>query len=193
MKKNISLLVLLFVFAFALQAQTPAPKFTVLSKSPAAVAYYPNNFAHDRGDGPKKAGNTVYAKIVYFRPAKKEREVFGKLVPFNQVWRTGANENTEIKFYNDVVIQGKSIKAGTYSLFTIPTETDWTIILNSDLDHWGAFSYKMENDVARFKVPSKKTDAPIENFTIQFSKTDDKTALMQLTWDSTLVELPISF
>jgi hypothetical protein len=169
MKKNISLLVLLFVFAFALQAQTPAPKFTVLSKSPAAVAYYPNNFAHDRGDGPKKAGNTVYAKIVYFRPAKKEREVFGKLVPFNQVWRTGANENTEIKFYSDVVIQGKNIKAGTYSLFTIPTETDWTIILNSDLD------------------------APIENFTIQFSKTDDKTALMQLTWDSTLVELPMGF
>ncbi len=193
MKRNISLLVLCFAFAVALQAQTQQSKFASLSKSPAAIAYYPNNFAHDRGDGPKKVGNTVYAKVVYFRPAKKEREVFGKLVPFNQVWRTGANENTEIKFYTDVVIQGKSIKAGTYSLFTIPTEKDWTIILNSDLDRWGAFSYKIENDVARFSVPSKKTDAPVENFTIQFTKTEDKTAILQLIWDSTLVELPISF
>ena len=195
MKKILSVLILVATFSGALQAQTtaPAPKFANLSPSPAAIAYYPHNFAHDRGDGPKKVGNVIFAKVVYFRPAKKDREIFGKLVPYGKVWRTGANENTEIKFFQDVVIQGKTVKAGTYSLFTIPTETDWTIILNSDLDHWGAFSYKEANDVFRFTAPSKKTEALVENFTIQFAKSGDKSATMQLVWDTTLVELPISF
>ena len=195
MKKILSILIVAFLISGALLAQTsaPAPKFADLSKSPAAIAYYPHNFAHDRGDGPKKVGNTVFAKVVYFRPAKKDRVVFGTLVPYGKVWRTGANENTEIKFFQDVVIQGKTVKAGTYSLFSIPTETDWTIILNSDLDHWGAFSYKEANDVVRFTAPSKKTDVPVENFTIQFAKNGDKSATLQLVWDSTLVELPISF
>lgn len=195
MKKNFSILVFSMLLSFTInaQTQTSATKFANLSPSPAAIAYYPHNFAHDRGDGPKKVGNTVFAKVVYFRPAKKEREIFGKLVPYGKVWRTGANENTELKFFQDVVIQGKTVKAGTYSLFTIPTETDWTIILNSDLDRWGAFSYKEANDVARFTVSSKKTEAPVENFTIQFAKSSDKSATLQLVWDSTLVELPISF
>lgn len=161
--------------------------FRGLDKSPMDVAYFPDHFAHDRKDGEK-----AMVRVIYSRPNKNGREVFGKLVPYGKVWRTGANENTEIKFYQDATIQGKKIKAGTYSLFSIPGETEWTIILNSDLDYWGAFKYKEANDVARFTVPSKKsTDAPLENFSINFPKGSN--AVMRLGWDDTIVEIPITF
>ncbi|MFN8346610.1 MAG: DUF2911 domain-containing protein [Spirosomataceae bacterium] len=164
-----------------------AQNFRPVDKSPMDVAYFPDHFAHDRKDGEK-----ALVRVIYSRPNKNGREVFGTLVPYGKVWRTGANENTEIKFYQDATIQGKKIKAGTYSLFSIPGENEWTIILNSDLDYWGAFKYKPENDVARFTVPSKKsTDTPLENFSIHFPKGND--AVMRLGWDSTVVELPITF
>lgn len=164
-----------------------AQAFRPLDKSPMDVAYFPDHFAHDRKDGDK-----AMVRVIYSRPSKNGRAVFGTLVPYGKVWRTGANENTEIKFYQDATIQGKKVKAGTYSLFTIPGETEWTIILNSDLDHWGAFTYKQENDVVRFTAPSKKsTDAPLENFSIHFPK--GNAAVMRLGWDDTIVEVPITF
>ena len=182
---------LLFLCFIILSMTTQAQKVISLDKSPLDYAYFPINFSHDRGDGPKKVGNQAFVRVLYSRPAKKEREVFGKLIPYGQVWRAGANECTEIKFYKDVKIQGKSIKAGTYSLFAIPNESEWTIILNGDTDYWGAYSYKEANDIARFKVPVKKAETMAENFTIQFAKDSDKNAVMQLVWDMTLVELPI--
>ena len=184
--KNVLILCLI-----VLSTTTQAQKVISMDKSPLDYAYFPINFAHDRGDVPKKEGNQAFVRVLYSRPAKKEREVFGKLIPYGQVWRVGANECTEIKFYQDVKIQGKSIKAGTYSLFAIPNETEWTIILNSDTDYWGAYSYKEANDVVRFKVPVKKAEAMAENFTIQFVKDGDKNAVMQLVWDMTLVELAV--
>ena len=187
MKKVFSFCICLVLLSTALQAQKVIP----LDKSPLDYAYFPVNFAHDRGDGPKKVGNQAFVRVLYSRPAKKEREIFGKLIPYGQVWRAGANESTEIKFYQDVTIQGKAIKAGTYSLFVLPTESEWTIILNTNVDYWGSFSYKEANDVARFKVPVKKAESMAENFTIQFAQNGEKNATMQLIWDMTLVELPI--
>ena len=189
MKKNL----LFFAFLMLFLSSTNAQKLANLDKSPMDMAYYPNAFAHDRKFSPEKVGEKAFARVTYSRPAKKDREVFGKLIPFGKVWRTGANEYTEFKFYQDVVIQGKNIAAGTYSLFSIPNENEWTIILNSDLDYWGAYSYNDTKDVLRVTVPVKKADAVVENFTIEFSKKADNSVVMQLAWDTTLVELPLSF
>jgi len=169
-------------------------KMDALDQSPMDMAYYPDNFAHDRKFAPKLIGDMpALVRVTYSRPAKKEREVFGKLISYHEVWRTGANEATEIKFYQDVTIQGKAVKAGVYSLFTIPTATEWTIILNSDLDFWGAYSYNQALDILRVNVPVKKSEEVIENFSIKFRKGNDHEAIMMMGWDTTMVEVPISF
>ena len=103
-----------------------AQSFRGVDKSPLDVAYLPDNFAHGR-----KGDQKAIIKVLYSRPAKKDREVFGNLVDYNAVWRTGANEATEIKLYQDVSFGDNKIPAGTYSLFSIPTANDWTIIFNS--------------------------------------------------------------
>lgn len=192
MKKSFLLLCL---FGFIVM-NTQAQKLRGTDKSPMDMAYYPDNFAHDRKFAPQLIGNLpAIVRVTYSRPAKKEREVFGtKIVPYGEVWRVGANESTEIKFYQDVTIQGKTVKAGTYSLFAIPTATEWTIILNKDLDFWGAYSYNKDNDVLRVSVPTKKTEEVIESFSIQCVKgSNDKETTMKMAWDTTLVEVPISF
>ncbi len=171
-----------------------AQKMDELDKSPMDMVYYPDNFAHDRKFAPKLIGDMpAMVRVTYSRPPKKGREVFGKLIPYNEVWRTGANEASEIKFYQDVTIQGKAVKAGTYSLFTVPNANEWTIILNTDLDVWGAYSYNQTKDALRVNVPVKKSDAVIEDFSIKFKKGKDKEAIMMLGWDATLVEIPITF
>lgn len=189
--------IILFACFFALlMVEANAQKMRGIDKSPMDMAYYPDNFAHDRKFAPKLIGDMpAIVRVTYSRPAKKDREVFGtKIVPYGEVWRLGANESTEIKFYQDVTIQGKKVKAGTYSLFAIPTATEWTIILNKDLDFWGAYSYNKDNDVLRVSVPTKKTDEVIENFSIQCGKgNSDKETTMKMAWDTTLVEVPISF
>ncbi len=162
-----------------------AQNFRAVDQSPMDMAYYPDHFAHDR-----KAGDKAIIRITYSRPQKNKREVFGKLVPYNEVWRTGANEATEIKFYQDVELAGKKVKAGTYSLFAIPGEKEWTIILNSDLDYWGAYSYKPGNDVLRVTAPVTALNNIVENFAIQFESKGEKTGVMKLAWDKTAVAVP---
>ncbi len=167
-------------------------KFESLDKSPLDISYYPDNYAHDRKFAPQLIGtDTAMIRVIYSRPAKKEREIFGKLIPYGKVWRTGANETTELKVYRNLTFGGKPINSGTYALFTIPGENEWTIILNSDLDHWGAYSYKEDKDVLRVVVPVKITDQNIENFSIRFEKINDQSAKMILGWDHTIVEIPI--
>ena len=191
MKKTTALL---FCLGSLLLLEAQAQKFVELDKSPMDMAYYPNNFAHDRKFAPKLIGDSpALVRVTYSRPAKKGREVFGKLIPYSEVWRVGANESTEIKFYKDVMIQGKSVKAGTYSLFAIPTADEWILILNSDVDYWGAYSYNKANDVLRVTVPVKKSESTIENFSIQLTKGNEKDAILRLGWDTTLIELPITF
>lgn len=128
--------------------------------------------------------------VSYGQPSKKNRKIFGELVPYGQVWRTGANEATEITFATDAQFGGKEIKAGTYSLFTIPGETEWTIILNPTLKQWGSFGYDKikDKDVLKVTVPSKKTDSTVENFTMTFN--EENALLME--WEDTQVEVPIT-
>jgi Protein of unknown function (DUF2911) len=186
----------LFCFLLCSTLQLSAQKFPGLDKSPMDVSYYPHDFAHDRKFAPDKIGGADAAavvRVIYSRPAKKEREVFGKLIPFGKVWRLGANEATEIKFYQDVTFGGKPVKAGSYALFAIPDQGEWTIVLNSELDHWGAYSYKESLDVLRIKVPVKSTTDVVENLAIAFEKVDTKAATMRIGWDKTMVEVPFEW
>lgn len=152
------------------------------------VAYLPDNFAHDRKEGEK-----AIVKIYYSRPAKSGREVFGKMAPYDKVWRLGANEAAEFKTYQDITLGGKKIKAGVYSMFAIPSESEWTIILNSDLDYWGAYGYQEKNDVVRFTVPVQALDAVVEAFSIRFEDMGNGAAVMRIAWDRTLVEIPVEY
>lgn len=127
--------------------------------------------------------------IFYSQPSKKERDIFGTLVPYGKVWRTGANEATEIELSRDVTIGGKSLKAGRYSLFTIPEKEKWTIIFNSDLDMWG-LSHDEAKDVLRVEVPATEGSEVVEKFTISFKEAETG-ADMTLAWDKTQVTVPI--
>ena len=182
---------LLVCFALSTEAQ----KLRGLDKSPMDMAYYPDDFAHDRKFAPAKSGDKVFARITYSRPARKEREVFGAIVPYGKVWRLGANEATEVKFFTDATIQGKKVKAGVYSLYVIPTETEWTLILNTDLDQWGAYSYNPALDVLRVTAPVKKSEETVENLSIQFRKAGDAVngSILMMAWDKAFVEVPVSF
>ncbi|MBQ0736082.1 DUF2911 domain-containing protein [Aquimarina celericrescens] len=174
MKK--SLLLIAFMLLGTITSMN-AQKFAGLQKSPTDIAYA----KADRNAKPA-------IKVVYSRPQKKGREIFGGLEKYDKVWRTGADEATEIKFFQDVKMGDKTIKAGTYSLFTIPGEKEWTIIINSDLDSWGAYSYDEAKDVARIKVPTASGEE-LEVFSIAFKKVD-KGYHMVLGWDTTRVEVP---
>ena len=153
--------------------------------SPMDATYYPIQVLSSRTETPK-------VKVVYSRPQKKNRVVFGNLVKYGEIWRMGANENTEIKFYTPVKIGGKEIPAGTYSLFAVPNEKEWTIVLNSDIDKWGAYAYDKSKDVVRFNVPAEKTISPVEYFSITFVQTKTG-ADLYAGWDNTQVKFPIEF
>ena len=120
-------------------------------------------------------------RVTYSRPALKGRELVGTLIPLGKVWRVGANEAPEIKFYEDATIMGKSVKAGTYALLAQANEQgDMTIILSSDVDQWGAYSYDQSKDVLRVNVTPKQLSENVENFTIQFAKGNGKEVLMRM-------------
>jgi hypothetical protein len=128
-------------------------------------------------------------EISYSRPGKKDREVFGGIVPFGQVWRTGANASTKINFSTPVKLNGTDIPAGKYALFTIPGETEWTIILSKDLN-MSVFNYSETNDFVRFKAtPVIVAGTPIETFTIEFNHIRDESAIINLVWDKTVVPI----
>ena len=186
---------LLAIAVVALASLIVQAQFPGLDKSPADIAYYPEN-APKRIFAETVAQRTSLEpkiKIIYSRPAKKGRTIFGELIPFGQVWRVGANEQAEITFYENVKIGDKAVRAGTYTLFVIPTATSWTIILNSEVDIWGAYKYNKTRDVARVTVPVAQTNGEIENFSIQMVKKGDNVAHINFGWDRTFVEVPVTF
>jgi hypothetical protein len=123
--------------------------------------------------------------VVYGRPSVKGRKIMGELVPFGQVWRTGANEATTITFDKPVTVEGKALAAGTYGLFTIPGENEWTIIFNKDAKQWGAYKYNQADDVLRVTVKSSKAD-----FTETFTIATDKNGV-SMTWENTSATVKI--
>ena len=179
---------ILMIFLILTVCTSRAQTFFPVDKSPMDLVYLPDHFAHDR-----TTGQQAIIKLYYSRPHKNDRDIFGAKVPYGKVWRTGANEAVEFKAYQDIKLAGKSLKAGTYSLFTIPEKTEWTIIINQDLDYWGAYSYQEENDVLRVTVPSSKLETTVQTFSIRFQDLGDNQAVMRIAWDRTLVEVPIAY
>ena len=135
-----------------------------------------------------------YFKLTYSQPNKKGREIFGKLVPFGKVWRTGANEATELTITKNIQVNGTLLKAGTYSIFTIPEADEWTIIINGEPGLWGSYNYNESLDIMRFKVPSGKIPGNVtyEAFTIQLEQRNEVADLL-LLWDKTRISIPIKF
>ena len=140
---------------------------------------------------PNSPHDTVRTKnitITYGRPSKKGRDIFGKLVPYGQVYRLGADENTTITFDKDATFGGKPVKAGTYAMFAIPEENKWTIILNTNHKQWGAYDYdkNKDKDVLKVEVPVTKLENTVEQFTIKPSPTQ-----IDIQWDKTSAVIPV--
>lgn len=135
---------------------------------------------------------STYIKVTYGRPHKKGRSIFGELVPYGKVWRTGANEATEITLTKDVLVNNKRLKAGTYTLFTIPEKDHWKVVFNSDLGQWGSYNYNPDKNVLEIKAEITEVDEVYEPFTIEFQLQDDKTNLLMM-WDKTKASITIKF
>ncbi len=169
----------LMVVAMVFTAETKAQDFGGLDKSPMDAATFPSSY--------KVANKAV--RVIYSRPQLKGREVTD-LAKAGKVWRTGANEAPEITFYQDVKVGGASVKAGTYSLFTVPGDDEWTVIFNNKLNQWGAYSYDESADVARIKAKAASDGKSLEAFSIAFKKVDGG-AHMVMGWGKTRVAVPI--
>lgn len=180
--KKLSFIAVFALFALNMQAQEV--KLPAIDSSPADILYYPLNAAKA-----KEEANPLI-KIVYSRPARKGREIFGVLEQYGKIWRLGANESTEIKFFKNAVIGGKKIKAGTYSLFAVPEKDKWVMILNKQTDRWGAFTYDETKDVIRVDVPVKNLSQTVEALSMTFIPQPEGANLM-VAWDKTAVELPV--
>lgn len=130
-------------------------------------------------------------QLKYQRPNMRQRVVFGELVPFGEVWRTGANDATTITFSTDVQIEGENLAAGTYGLFTIPEQGQWTIIFNKNPEQWGAYNYDEADDVLRVQVQTSKLDQPLETFTIGFNQVVEESLVVTLAWEQTQAEFTV--
>ena len=138
----------------------------------------------------QKVGLTTIS-ITYSRPGKKDREVFGGLVPYNELWRTGANSATKVEFSDDVKINGKELKAGTYALFTIPGEKEWTVIFSTKSNQGGTEQYKQEEDALRVTVAPVSSPTTVETFTIMLQNVTNTSADLQLSWENVIVNVPV--
>lgn len=156
--------------------------FQKADKIPHDIVYYRNNNVAP-----------PLIKVLYGRPSSKgQEEIFGVIIPFNELWRTGANEATEIRLFNDVVFGNKLVSAGTYVLYTIPGEKNWEVILNSNTDVLGAFQYDSFYNVAKITVPVCKAEK-LDTFSIGFKRVNVNNINMVLAWGSTRVKVPLDF
>jgi len=177
MKKVV--LPVLFVVALVFTTTATAQKFPGLDKSPLDLASFPSR------------GSNKAIKVFYSRPQLKGRTVGQDLAPYGKLWRTGANDATQIQFLTDMKFGGKTIKKGAYSLFTIPNEKEWIIILSSDVDNWATRGYNESNEVARITVPVSLGEESLEAFSIAFEETESG-ANMNLGWDKIRVTAPFT-
>ncbi|MCA0133791.1 DUF2911 domain-containing protein [Winogradskyella alexanderae] len=166
----------MMVFSFNAEAQ----EFKPLDKSPMDAASFPSSY---------KESNKLI-KITYSRPQLKGREM-SELAPTGKVWRTGANEAAELTLYTDMMLGDTKVSAGTYTFYVIPGEKEWTAIISTDLNVWGSYFYKEENDVARLKVPVSMGDESLEAFSIAFEEAKDGVH-MHLGWDKVRVTVPFT-
>lgn len=188
--KNVIIFSLALVLAvFSAEAQ----EFPKLDASPMDMAYYPARAAFRafaKTDEERTAAQPKI-RVTYSRPAAKGRKVFGDLEKYGNMWRVGANETTEIMFFQDVNIGGKKVEAGRYTLYALLGEKEWTVYVSTDTDGWGHYAYKPEETtVAEIKVPVAKTSETVENLSIMFEEAEGGAHLI-IAWDDSMVRVPI--
>jgi hypothetical protein len=171
--------------AFAVMAQQ---KPTELDKSPMDMSYWPANYPILKMSG--KAKDQPIARIIYGRPLKNNRIIFGGIIKYNEMWRLGANEATEIETFRTLKIGGKILAKGRYTVYCLPTENKWTIIINKDNFCWGNFTYDIKKDLIRTDIDLEKNTEAVEAFTIYFDDTKNGANLIFL-WDDIKTSLPI--
>jgi len=169
------LLIAGLVAATGLFAQ--APKIDFPQASPAATI--------------KQRVGLTDVEVSYSRPSMKGRVIFGGLVPYDKVWRTGANSATKLTLSTAVKLNGTAVPAGTYELFTIPGKTEWTVIIHKDMSQWGSYTYDAKNDVARIKATPITLPSAYESFTIGINDLRDESATLNLLWENTRVPVKI--
>ena len=174
--KKIILLVAVFAFSIGFSNQAIAQNFKGLDKSPMDIASFPSNY---------RVSEKVI-KIIYSRPQLKGRSL-EKLAPLGKKWRTGANEATEVTFYKDVIFGGAAVKAGTYTMYAVPGKATWTVALSSQLNVWGVYFHKDENDVAKVTIPVKQTEENLDVFSIAI----DEDMTINMGWGTTLISIPV--
>jgi hypothetical protein len=179
MKKSTFLTTIAFAFIMLLSTNIDAQEFAKMDKSPMDAAAFPTSY--------KDANKLI--KIVYSRPQLNNRDL-SKLAPNGKVWRTGANEAAELTLYTDMKLGNTPVKAGTYTFYVIPGETEWTAIISKDLNVWGSYFYNEANDVARLAVPVTSGES-LEAFSIAFDEADNGVN-MHLGWGTVRVEVPFT-
>ncbi|WP_415909585.1 DUF2911 domain-containing protein [Oleiharenicola sp. Vm1] len=177
--KLIPLLAVGLALAGTALAQTPAaPKLVLPQASPPATL--------------KQQVGITDIEVTYNRPGVKGRKIFGGLVPYGEIWRTGANSATKITFSTDVKIGGAAVPAGTYELFSIPGEQEWTVIIHKNMSQWGSYAYDPKNDVARVTARVSKLPSLVETFWIGINDVRDTSATLNLNWEYTRVSVPLT-
>ncbi|HEX4849206.1 MAG TPA: DUF2911 domain-containing protein [Puia sp.] len=178
-------------FALGLQLARGQNKIPGLDRSPMDMSYYPPDYPILKIQD--KANEPLVARIIYGRPQRNDRTIFGDLVPYGSVWRLGANEATEIEFFKDVKIDGKKVPKGRYTMYAMPDSTKWTIIINKETNIWGAFKYDQKQDVIRTELSCEKRNDLVDIFTMLFEKNSSNSANLLMTWENILVRLPFSW
>ena len=182
-------LFVIVLFAGILSTATAQTKFAPVDKSPLDMSYYPNSYPVLKIQD--KVTEPVMARVIYSRPQKNGRIIFGELVEYGKLWRLGANEATEIEFYQPVKLGKTRVKKGRYTLYCIPYADRWTLILNRDTDTWGAFKYNQTMDVARMDIPVQRMQEIQEFYSMQFEKSTAGFSLV-IGWDDVKVAVPFS-
>lgn len=191
--KNVFLSVLVL---FSSLSVANSQEFAKVDKSSLDIAYYParaafKNFAKTDEE---KIGLTPKIRVIYSRPMAAGRTIFGDLVPYDKPWRVGANESTEIQFMTPVKIGDDIVPAGRYTLYAMPTKDSWTVMVNLDVDGWGAYAYRPEMDVASITVPTSMVSDVTDAFSIALYQPEgsDNVVHLKMGWDKTVVEVPIT-
>jgi hypothetical protein len=179
MKDSLRLVVALSALALCTiaRAQAPAPKLNLPALSPSASIN-------------QKVGLGEVV-VDYARPSAKGRKIFGGLVPYGEVWRTGANTATKVTFSTAVMVEGRELPAGSYALYSIPGAAEWTVIFNKATGDWGAYTYKQENDALRVRVKPVSLPQAVETFTIDLNDLRPDSATLNLVWETTRVPVKL--
>jgi hypothetical protein len=185
MKKIILAICFISISFFVFAQQKP----TELDKSPMDMSYWPANYPILKMSG--KVKSQPIARVIYGRPGKNGRPIFGGIVKYGDLWRLGANEATEIEFFTPVKIGGKHLSAGRYTIFCVPNENKWTLSFNKDNFCWGSFTYDTKKDIFKVDAAAEKNSENVEIFTIYFEDAGD-TANLIFLWDDIKASLPIT-